>query len=401
MLRWLTAGESHGPRLIAVLEGLPAGVPVTRDDDPARPRPAPARLRPRVAAEVRAGRARRLGGVVHGRSIGSPIALAIGNTEWPKWEEVMNAEAVAADRRLARPRCAAHPAPARPRRPDRHAEVRLRRGAARARARERPRDRGPGRPRRRRPGLPRAARHRARQPHVVDRPCRACPRTPRAAPADVERIDADPVRCFDPETSALMVEEVDAAHHDGDTLGGVVEVVGEGLPPGLGSLRALGPQARRPARRRADGHPGDQGRRDRRRLPHRRAPRLRGARRARPDRRDGIERAHRSRRRHRGRHEHRRRAARPRGDEADLDRAARAARPSTSPPARPPSAHHQRSDVCAVPAAGVVAEAMVALVLADAVVEKFGGDSIDETSRNLEAYLAAIPAGLRTRTRSR
>ena len=99
---------------------------------------------------------------------------------------------------------------------------------------------------------------------------------------------------------------------------------------------------------------------------------------------------HRARRRHRGRHEHRRGAARPRGDEADQHRARAPSTPSTSPPARPPQAINQRSDVCAVPAAGVVAEAEVALVLADALLEKFGGDSVAETARNVRSYLDTL-----------
>ena len=162
---------------------------------------------------------------------------------------------------------------------------------------------------------------------------------------------------------------------DGDTLGGVVEV--RRLRPAARPRqpRALGPPARRPAGRRADGHPGDQGRRGRRRL--RDGARRRGS--AAHDEiergPDGVRRRDRPRRRHRGRHDHRRGAAGARRDEADLDGAARAATPSTSRTGEAAKAINQRSDVCAVPAAGVVAEAMVALVLADAVLEKFGGDS--------------------------
>jgi chorismate synthase len=213
-------------------------------------------------------------------------------------------------------------------------------------------------------------------------------------PDDGPRIDEDPVRCADPAASAAMVAEIDDAHRAGDTLGGVVEVVVHGLPPGLGSYvhwdrridarlaaALMGIQAIKgvevgdgftTARRRgsaahdelvlADGH----------------IERL-------TDRAGGIE-----------------------GGMTigDVLRVRAAMKPiSTVPRAlrtidvasgETAAAHHQRSDVCAVPAAGVVAEAMVALVLADAMLEKFGGDSLPETRRNLQAYLAAIPAGLRT-----
>ena len=152
-------------------------------------------------------------------------------------------------------------------------------------------------------------------------------------PDDVTRLDEDPVRCLDPDTSKQMVARIDQAHDDGDTLGGVVEVVVHGLPPGPRLARALGPPPRLAARRCADGHPGDQGRRGRRRLRARRHAGLPGPRRDGADRRRHPS-AQRPLRRHRGRHDHRRGAAGPRGDEADRDRAPRAAAPSTSPPAR-------------------------------------------------------------------
>jgi chorismate synthase len=201
-----------------------------------------------------------------------------------------------------------------------------------------------------------------------------------------------------------MVAEIDDAHHAGDTLGGVVEVVVEGLPPGLGSYvhwdrkldarlaaALMGIQAikgvevgdgfRTAARRgsaahdelvRADasidsGEPGT-------------IERLTG-------RAGGIEGGMTT-----------GGVLRVRAAMKPISTVPKALRTIDVATGEAASAHHQRSDVCAVPAAGVVAEAMVALVLADAVVEKFGGDSIGETRRNLEAYLAAIPAGLRTGT---
>ena len=213
-------------------------------------------------------------------------------------------------------------------------------------------------------------------------------------PDDVAVLDADPLRCFDPSTSALMVAEVDDAKREGDTLGGVVEVLAYGLPPGLGShvhwdrrldgrlaQALMGIQAIKgvevgdgfltTTRRGSQAHDelfvGD----------------------------DGIGRA----------------SDRAGGTEGGMStgtvlRVRAGMKPIATVPhslrtvdvatGETATAHHQRSDVCAVPASGVVAEAMVALVLADAVLEKFGGDSVKETRRNLDSYLAAIPAELRT-----
>ena len=179
--------------------------------------------------------------------------------------------------------------------------------------------------RRRERGLPRGrARRRTAPPQVSSPPATTS-----------EALDADPVRCLDPAASEKMVAAIDQAHTDGDTLGGVVEVVVHGLPPGLGLARPLGPPHRRPAGRRADGDPGDQGRRGRRRVRARRDPRLAGARRDRADRRRDPP-YRRPLRRHRGRHDHRRGAAGPGGDEADRHRAARAAHRRRRPPARRP-----------------------------------------------------------------
>ena len=197
MLRWLTAGESHGPELIAIVEGLPAGIPVSLSE-----------IRPDLARrKLGYGRGARMkfeqdeltlsGGVRHGLTLGGPVALRIGNTEWPKWAEVMSPEPVDPSHPDPRPRCAPDPAPPRPRRPRRHAEVRLRRGSPRARAGQRPRNRRPRRPRRRRPRLPRRARHQPGQPHPVDRPGPGARGCAAAAPDDVDTLDADPLRCFD------------------------------------------------------------------------------------------------------------------------------------------------------------------------------------------------------------
>ena len=169
-----------------------------------------------------------LGGVRHGSTMGSPVAVTIGNTEWPKWEQVMAADPVDPEilEGLARNAPLTRPRPG-PRRPGRHAEVRLRRGPTGARAGQRPRDRRPGRARapwRRPSSSRRSACGWSRTWSRSGRPRRRTAWCP--TPDDVARLDADPVRCLDPDASAAMVAEIDQAHKDGDTLGGVVEVVG-------------------------------------------------------------------------------------------------------------------------------------------------------------------------------
>lgn len=394
MLRWLTAGESHGPELIAVLEGLPAGVPISLDgirDDLAR-------------RKLGYGRGSRMkfeqdelnlsGGVVHGRSIGSPIAIRIGNTEWPKWVEVMSPEPVElSDRSRGRGAPLTRPRPG-------HADLtgmqkygfdEARPVLERASARETAA----------RVALGAVARaflaelgihlvsHTVSIGEVVTPAGTAVPR-----PDDVARLDADPLRCFDPETSARMVVEVDDTKKSGDTIGGVVEVLAYGLPPGLGSYVHWD-----------------------RRLDSRLAGALMGIQAIKAvEVGDGFET---TRRRGTAAHDELhlsdgqivRETDRAGGIEGGMTtgqvlRVRAGMKPIATVPNALPTidvatgdeakAHHQRSDVSAVPAAGVVAEAMVALVLAEAVVEKFGGDSIAETRRNRDAYLAAIPETLTT-----
>src|SRR3954463_14631866 len=236
MLRWLTAGESHGQALVAVLEGLPAGVEVTTDDV------ADALARRRLGY----GRGARMkferdevtfvGGVRHGLTLGSPVAIMVGNTEWPKWEQVMSPDPVDAKTLagLARNAPLTRPRPG-------HADLAgmqkygfdearpiLERASARETAA--------------RVALGEIAAQFIQQTtgativsHVVELGTVRAPAGVIPGHSDVEALDADPVRCFDPETSVAMVAEIDQAHKDGDTLGGVVEVVVEGLPPGLGS----------------------------------------------------------------------------------------------------------------------------------------------------------------------
>ncbi|MEJ3655419.1 chorismate synthase [Actinomycetes bacterium KLBMP 9759] len=383
MLRWLTAGESHGPALVAVLEGMVAGVGITTE---------------MVAAELARrrlghGRGARMafeadvlevtGGIRHGVTQGGPVAMRIGNTEWPKWETVMAADPV--DRELVAGR--ARNAPLTRPRPG-HADLAgmtkygfddarpvLERASARETAA--------------RVALGAVAKAFLKQAldvdivsHVVALGAYDAPDGELPGPTDGPRIDACPVRAFGAEATAAMTAEVDAAHRDGDTLGGVVEVLAFGLPVGLGSYvhhdrrldariaaAIMGIQAMkgveigdgfRTARRRGSlAHdemvPGD---------PVRRLSNRAG----------GIEGGMTN-----GEPVRVRAAMKP---ISTVPRALRTVDIATGAAA---TAIHQRSDVCAVPAAGVVAEAMLALVLADAAVEKFGGDSLTEVRRNLAA----------------
>ncbi|KRE98097.1 chorismate synthase [Nocardioides sp. Soil777] len=389
MLRWLTAGESHGPSLVAILEGLPAHVRVTSDDIS----DALARRRLGYGRGARmkfeADEVTVIGGVRHGETQGGPVAIQIGNTEWPKWEKVMSADPVdpAELDALARNAALTRPRPG-------HADLvgmqkydfdEARPILERASARETAA----------RVALGRVATHFLFQAvgaevvsHVVELGGVAAPAGSVPDPDDQGRLDADPVRCLDPEASAAMVARIDQAHKDGDTLGGVVEVVVHGLPPGLGShvhwdrrLDArlagalMGIQAIKGVEV-GDGFglaatPGSEAHDEIVSTP------------------DGL----------------RRTTGRSGGTEGGMTtgevlRVRAAMKPIATVPralrtidvatGEEAVAHHQRSDVCAVPAAGIVAEAMVALVLADAVIEKFGGDSVRETRRNAESYLDTL-----------
>ena len=404
MLRWLTAGESHGPALMAVIEGLPAGVEVTAknvQDALARRRLGYGRG---ARMKFEQDEVEFLGGLRHGVSLGSPIAIRIGNSEWPKWTTVMSPEPVSAEalaaaddvnaeKELARNKPLTRPRPghadlvgmqkyghtdARPvleRASARETAARVALGEVAARFLEQAY------------GI-RLVSHTVAIGTAADR-SGALP-----TPDDVERLDADPVRALAADASAAMVAEVDVARKDGDTLGGVVEVVAYGLPPGLGSHVHWD-----------------------RKLDARLAAALMSIQAIKGvEIGDGFETA-----RRRGSQAHdemdlvdgviTRRTGRSGGTEGGMStgeplRVSAAMKPiSTVPRALATvdvatgdaaTAIHQRSDVCAVPAAGVVAEAMVALVLAEACVEKFGGDSVSETARNHAAYLAAIPESLRT-----
>ncbi|MFS2291311.1 MAG: chorismate synthase [Actinomadura sp.] len=390
MLRWLTAGESHGPALTAILEGLPAGVRVTSGE---------------IAEELRRrrlghGRGARMkfeqdrvtivGGVRHGATLGGPVAIEVANTEWPKWETVMAADPVDPEVLAAQARNAPLSQP----RPG-HADLAgmqkygfddarpiLERASARETAA--------------RVALGAVAKAFLKQTlgvdvisHVIALGEVEAPEGVLPEPGDLARVDENPVRCFDADAAAKMVAHIDATKKAGDTLGGVVEVLAYGLPPGLGSHvhwdrrldsrlagALMGIQAikgvelgdgfttaRRPGSRAHDEIDGTPG----------------GVRR-RTNRAGGVEGGMTT---------------------GEVLRVRAAMKPISTVPRRldtidvktgePAKAINQRSDVTAVPAAGVVAEAMAALVLADAALEKFGGDSAEETARNARGYLSSLP----------
>ena len=389
MLRWLTAGESHGQSLLATIEGLPAGIKITTaniQDELARRRLGIGRG---ARQKFEKDELEILGGVRHGLTIGAPVAIKINNSEWPKWQDVMSADPIDENilKDLARNAPLTKPRPG-------HADLvgmqkygfdDARPVLERASARETAA----------RVALGTLAKKFLQQvanveviSHVVQL---GTVKTPDGIIPDknsLAKIDNDPARCFDEQTSKKMQEEVELAHKDGDTLGGVVEVVVFDLPPGLGSYVH---HDRRIDARLAAALMGIQA--------------IKGV-----EVGDGFLTASR-----RGSQAHdeivntkdgiKRLTHRAGGTEGGMTtgeilRVRAAMKPiSTVPKAlqtidtttgEASKAHNQRSDVCAVPAAGVIAEAMVALVLADAMLEKFGGDSIEETSRNYKNYLTNL-----------
>ena len=385
MLRWLTAGESHGPALSGILEGMPAGVVVTTADIDA------ALARRRLGF----GRGARMkfeqdevtitGGIRHGLTQGGPVAITIANSEWPKWQEVMSADPVDASdlENVARNSPLTRPRPG-------HADLAGMQKYSHADARP-ILERASARETAARVALGEVAKRFLFQvagitvlSHVVSIGTVETDSTDIPDFRDLADIDNDPVRCFSPSASAAMQAEITAAQSDGDTLGGVVEVVAHGVPVGIGSHVHWD-----------------------RRLDSKLAAALMGIQAIKGvEVGDGFETA-----RRRGSQAHdeifseggslHRTTARSGGTEGGMStgeaiRVRAAMKPiSTVPRAlatvdvetgQAATAISQRSDACAVPASGVVAEAMVALVLADALLEKFGGDHISETARNIASY---------------
>ena len=384
MLRMLTAGESHGKALVAVLEGMPAEVPIS-------PKEVAAELARRRHGHGRGGRQRFetdrfeiLSGVRHGRTLGSPIGITIPNTEFDeKYRDLMGVEgSIEPGQKLTRPRPG-------------HADLvgaqkygfdDVRNVLERASARETAA----------RVALGCVAKAFLAElgiaviSHVVRIGRVAVPtRAVRPLPEDLDAVDASPVRCFDAEAGTRMVGEIDEVRRSRDTLGGVFEVLAYGCPPGLGSHvhydRKLDGRlaqvlmsiqsvkgveigdgfatAARPGSKAHDEivlRGGGIGRRTQR------AGGIEG----------GIS---------TGEPIRVRAAMKPFSTVpkplATVDLATRAAAVAIK----------QRTDVCAVPAGGVVGEAATAFVLADAVLEKFGGDSLPETRSNLERYVSGLP----------
>ncbi len=389
MLRWLTAGESHGPALVAILEGLPAGVPVTTDsvsEDLARRRLGAGRG---ARMKFEQDKVTLVGGVRHGLSQGGPIAIEVANSEWPRWDVVMSADPVSEEdlAGIARNAPLTRPRPG-------HADLAgmqkydfkdARPILERASARETAARVALGAVAR---SFLSAALNVTVISHVVSLGTVKSTSSVLPTAADVLALDEDPVRCLDPEASQAMQEEIELARKEGDTLGGVVEVVVHGLPPGLGSHVHWD-----------------------RRLDSRLAGALMGIQAIKGvELGDGFALAA-----TRGSVAHdeilqtpdgiRRASGRSGGTEGGMStgetlrvRAAmkpistvpRALRTVDTATGEQTTAHNQRSDVCAVPAAGIVAEAMVALTIADVALEKFGGDSLGETRRNAQAYLDSL-----------
>jgi chorismate synthase len=383
VLRYLTAGESHGRALVVIVEGLPAGLPIRAEEiqgELARRRLGYGRG-PRMRFEQDALTI--LGGVRHGRTLGSPVAIEIGNTEWPKWEEEMSPAPGATQKPLTRPRPG-------------HADLAgmqkygfgdARDVLERASARET------------------AARVAAGAcakallahldvavvSHVIQMGPVVAKSSQRPTPTDLERVDESPVRCFDPDAEEAMVAEIKATAKVGDSLGGVVEVLGYGVPVGLGSyvhwdrkidgLLAQALMSIHAVKAVEIGEGFDVAGR-------------RGS-----EAHDGIywdaEEAG-----------YRRGTTRAGGVEGGITNGdllvVRAAMKPLSTLNRPvlhtvdvrtkeeSVSFKERTDVTAVPAMGVVAETMVALVLAAEALRKFGGDSLAETVRNRDGYLRSL-----------
>lgn len=394
-MRWITAGESHGPSLVGVLEGLPAGVEITTTD-------VQATLARRRLGHGRGARmsfeqdeVRFIGGIRHGITMGSPIAIEVGNTEWPKWQKVMAADPVDPEELTG-----ARSAPLTRPRPG-HADLvgmqkygieDARNILERASARETAA----------RVALGTVAAAFLRQvadvrlvSHTVGiGPVMVPEDADLPLPEDVEALDANPVRCHHEETANAMIAEIDACHRDGDTLGGVVEVLAYGLPPGLGShvhwdrrldsrlagalmgIQAIkgvevGDGFRTAARRGSVAH--DEIERDEDGHIRRRTNRAGGT-------EGGMTNGE---------------ILRVRAGMKPISTVPRALDTVDVSTGDSAKAIHQRSDVCAAVPAGPVSEAMVALVLAQAVLEKFGGDSVAETRRNITSYLQSLPENQR------
>jgi chorismate synthase len=385
VLRFLTAGESHGQGLVVIIEGLPAGLPVTAEqigDELARRRLGYGRG-PRMRFER--DELTLLGGVRHGRTLGSPVAVEIANTEWPKWQEEMSPAPGRTEKPLTKPRPGHADLPGMQKYGFSDARDVLERASARETAAR----------------VAAGALAKALLAelgitvlsHVVAMGPVSSKSARRPGPGDLEAVDASQVRCFDPEAEAAMVAEIKAAAKVGDSLGGIVEVIAYGVPVGLGSHVHWD-----------------------RKLDSALAGALMSIQAVKAvEIGDGFDVAHR-----RGSDAHdpigweagagyRRESNWSGGVEGGMSNGepvvARVAMKPLATLNRPvlktvdtvtkeeTVSFKERTDVTAVPAMGVVAETMVALELAKAATVKFGGDSVAELRRNAESYLAALADG--------
>ncbi|WP_180342478.1 chorismate synthase [Actinomyces wuliandei] len=400
MLHWMTAGESHGEALTAVIDGVPAGVEITSEDI----RSALARRRLGHGRGARQSferdELRILGGVRHGRTIGSPVSLQIGNSEWPRWSTVMSADPVEAEallvdagtgdeRELARNRPLTRPRPG-------HADLpgMLKYDLPEARP---VLERASARETAARVALGAVAEALLEQvagirlvSHVVrvgtvELPEDIAP----PQPQDTARLDADPVRCTDPETSAAMVSLIDEARKAGDTLGGVVEVVAADVPVGLGShvqadrrldARLAGALMSIQAVKGVEVGDGFAQAQLRGSAAHDEILSVRsgGVTRA-SNRAGGVEGGISN-----GSPVRVRAAFKP---ISTVPRALRTVDMATGEEA---TGLHQRSDTCAVVPGAVIAQAMTALVLADVLTDKTGGDSVAQARGSLVSYLDRV-----------
>ncbi|WP_454942181.1 chorismate synthase [Corynebacterium argentoratense] len=401
MLRWITAGESHGQALVTTIEHMPAGVPITREDISYQLARRKLGYGRGARMKFEADELTLLAGIRHGLTLGSPIAIMIGNTEWPKWTTIMSPDPIDME----------------------DAEVRAAMESGRGASLTRPRpghadfsgmlkygfdearpvlERASARETAARVAAATVARNFLREAlgvEVFSHVLSIGRSEPYSGPTPtfdlLEAIDNSPVRAADAVAEQSMVEQIEAAKKAGDTLGGIVEVVVDGLPIGLGShisgedrldaqlaAAVMGIQAIKgveigdgfeEARRRGSEAHDEMVRTDDAASVTRLSNRAGGLEGGMTNGQPLIVRA----------------AMKP------ISTVPRALKTVDMATGQPASAIHQRSDVCAVPAAGVVAEAMVALVLARAVLAKFGGDSLAEIRRNINSYLEETHRRLR------
>lgn len=386
MLRFLTAGESHGPSLTVIVEGLPAGLRITGEelgDELARRRLGFGRG-PRMRFER--DQLRLIGGIRHGRTLGSPVAVEILNSEWPKWEQEMSAEPGTPSTKLTKPR----PGHADLVGMQKYAFDDARDVLERASARETAARVVAG-------ALAKALLRTIGVDvlsHVVRIGGAASSPDRRPEPGDLEVVDESEVRCFDQDAGAAMVAEIKAAAKEGDSLGGIVEVVAYGVPVGLGSyvhwdrkldgllagalmsiqaVKAveIGDGMAQAAQRGSVAHDA---------IAYEEGSAHAGGYVRRSDHAGGLEGGMSS-----GAPIILRVAMKPLAtlNRPVLETVDVVTKESTV-------SFKERTDVTAVPALGVVSEAMMALVLAGEALRKFGGDSVEEFTRNHASYLAGL-----------